>query len=125
MALLRIIQTIDNDAWKLTFINDPNELSDTDRKKMRQFGEPEIQVGGEFAYGEGSTFELPEKSVKIRSEFPFVQIFDAKDEDSDFYSNTQYKVIAYRDTIKDRFETALTELREISDTFTGENSTTY
>ena len=120
MATLRVFQAIDNDVWKLTFVNDPLELSDTDKKKMRQFGEPEIEVGGIYLAETGNEFTLPTKKVRIRSDFPFTQEFDSLS--APFSTSTQTKVEAYRDDIVDRFETALTTVRALADTFTGEKT---
>jgi len=122
MAILRVFQAIDNEVWKLTFVNDPLELSDTDKKKMRQFGEPEIEIGGVYLDNTANEFTLPTKKARIRSDFPFTQEFDSSSEPFDTY--TQTKVEAYRDEIVDRFETALTTVRAIADTFTGEKTYT-
>jgi len=122
MAILRVFQSIENDVWKLTFVNDADALSDTDRKKMKQFGEPEIEVGGVYLEAAPDEFTLPTKSVKIRSDFPFVQSFDSKSEPFDV--NTQTKVEAYRDEIVSRFSTALVDLRNTVDTFSGEKTYT-
>jgi len=122
MAILRVFQSIENDIWKLTFVNDADALSDTDRKKMKQFGEPEIEVGGVYLEADPNEFTLPTKSVKIRSDFPFVQTFDSKSEPFD--SNTQIKIEAYRDQIVDRFTTALLEVRNTVDSFSGEKTYT-
>lgn len=119
MALLRIHQTIKNDVWSLTFINDPDYLSDGDKKLMQKFGEPEIDMGGDFGTSP-NTFTLAAKKAKIRSDFPFLQTFDARDED--FEENTKIKVESYRDTIVTRFTSALETLREAEDTFTGERT---
>jgi hypothetical protein len=120
MATLRVFHKIDNDVWKLTFVNDPIELSDTDKKKMRQFGEPEIQVGGVYLENTGNEFALPTKTVRIRSDFPFTQEFDSTS--TPFDTATQTKVEAYETAIVNRFTTALTTLRAIPDTFTGERT---
>lgn len=122
MAILRVYQTIENDLWKLTFVNDPDHLSDSDKKRMKAFGEPEIQVGGVYLDTTANEFTLPEKYVRIRSDFPFVQTFDSTS--ADFETNTQTKVEAYRDDIVTRFTTAITTLRAIPDTFTGEKTYT-
>jgi hypothetical protein len=122
MAILRVFQSIENDIWKLTFVNDPDELSDTDRKKMKQFGEPEIEVGGVYLESDPNEFTLPTRSIKIRADLPYVQTFDSKSEPFD--ANTQIKVEAYRDEIVDRFTTALTTLRSTADTFSGEKTYT-
>lgn len=120
MATLRAFQSIDNDVWKITFVNDPLELSDTDKKKMRQFGEPTIELGGVYLEETENEFTLPTKKGRIRSDFPFTQEFDSLS--TPFDTNTQTKVEAYRDEIVDRFTTALTTVRAIADTFTGERT---
>lgn len=122
MAILRVYQKQDNDVWKLTFVNDPLELSDTDKKKMRQFGEPEIALGGVYLASTGNEFTLPTKTGRIRSDFPFTQEFDSTA--APFDTNTQIKVEAYRDVIVSRFTSALITLRAITDTFTGEKTYT-
>lgn len=120
MALLRVFQDIDNEVWNLTFVNDQTYLSDGDKKAMRQFGEPEIDMGGTFLADTANEFSLPTKKAKIRSDFPYTASFDSRD--SDFETNTVTKVEGYRDAIVTRFTTALTDLREMEDTFTGEKT---
>lgn len=122
MAILRVYQSIDADVWKLTFVNDPLHLSDTDRKKMNQFGEPEIQMGGVFLENTDNEFTLPEKTARIRSDFPFTQEFDSSA--APFDEATQTKVEGYRDAIVAAFTTAIEDLRDIPDTFTGEKTYT-
>lgn len=119
MALLRVFQKIENDVWKLTFVNDPAELSDTDKRRMQQYGEPIIELGGAVANGEDS-YILPTKSGKLRSDFPYTQEFDSKT--APFDTNTQTKVEAYRDQIVTEFTNAIVALRAIPDTFTGEKT---
>ena len=121
MAILRVYQTIENDVWKLTFVNDPDQLSDTDKSLMRRFGEPEIQMGGTFLSG-GDQFTLPTVTARIRSDFPYIQTFDATQ--PPFNTDTQVKVEGYRDAIVTEFTTALTTLRAMTDTFTGEKTYT-
>lgn len=118
MALIRVFQAIDNDVWKVTFHNDPTELSEDDKKRMRKFGEPEIDLGGVFLDGEEDEFTLPSKKAKIRSDFPYTAEFDSRD--SPFDENTSTKVVAYRTEIINRITSALEDLRDQADTFTGE-----
>lgn len=122
MAILRVYQSIDNDVWKLNFVNDPIELSDTDKKLMKRFGEPEIEMGGVYLEGTGNEFTLPTKKARIKADFPFLQEFDSKA--PPFNTNTQTKVEAYREDIVERFTDALVALRETPDTFTGEKTYT-
>lgn len=120
MALVRVYQGIDNDVWSLTFVNDPSYLSEGDKKAMRQFGEPEIALGGTFLSETENEFTLPAKTAKLRSDFPFTQTFDSRDET--FSENTLTKVVGYRDAIITRITDAIEALREEADTFTGEHT---
>lgn len=120
MALIRVYQTIEKDVWKLTFVNDPDNLSESDKLLMRKLGEPQIDLGGEIP-GEGEdAFILPNKYVKIRSDFPYTAEFDSNS--APFDTNTQTKVENYRDEIVSRFTDAFTALRAFTDTFTGEKT---
>jgi hypothetical protein len=118
MAKIRVFKEITNDVWKAMFVNDAQELSETDKKLMRKFGEPEIQVGGLYLDGDPDEFELPELTIKIRSDLPYTAEFDSRT--APFDENTQTKVEAYIADIVDRFESAFTTLRAMPDTYTGE-----
>lgn len=118
MALIRVFQVIDNDVWKVTFNNDPVELSEDDKKRMKKFGEPEIDLGGTFLGTTDNEFVLPSKKAKIRADFPYTAEFDSRD--SQFAEDTETKVVAYRTEILSRITTAFTTLRAQTDTFTGE-----
>ena len=89
MALLRVFQEIDNDIWKLTFVNDPEYLSEGDKKLMSQFGEPEIDLGGTFLAETANEFTLPTKKAKVRSDFPYTSSFDSRD--ADFEENPVFR----------------------------------
>lgn len=116
--LIRVYRAIDNDVWKLTFLNDPLELSEDDKKRMKKFGEPEINLGGTFLEDTDDEFVLPNKYVKIRSDFPYTAEFDIRD--TQFAENTSTKVTAYQTEIITRLTDAIEGLRDQTDTFTGE-----
>jgi hypothetical protein len=116
--ILRVFQKIVNDVWSVTFVNDPLALSEGDKLAMQQFGEPEINLGGTFLAETENTFTLPIQLAKIRSDFPYTQYFDARD--AAYSSNTQVKVLGYRDAIVTLVTAAMTTLREQADTFTSE-----
>lgn len=118
MALIRVYQTIENDIWKLTFVNDISELTESDKSLMRKFGEPQINVGGTFG-SDDDAFTLPDKYIKIRSDLPYTQEFDSRD--TTFDTDTSIKVLSYRDAIVTEITTAFTTLRDMEDTFTGEH----
>lgn len=116
--LFRVFQSIENDIWKVLIVNDPDKISDTDKKLMKQYGEPEINVGGTFLSGTGNEFTLPATYVKIRSDFPYEQDFDSTA--TPFDTNTQTKVEGWRDAVLSLIDTAITTLRANVDTFTAE-----
>lgn len=118
MSLIRVFQTIDNDVWSVTFVVDPSHLSEGDKKLMRQFGEPEVEMGGTFLASTDNEFTLPTKKARLRSDFPFTESFDSRD--ADFEENTKTKVEGYRAAIVTRMTTAFTTLRAQEDTFTSE-----
>lgn len=120
MALIRTFRWIDNTVWNVQFVNDPNHLSDTDKRLMKQWGEPEIQMGGTFLEGDANEFTLPTKSARLRSDFPYTQEFDSAS--APFDENTQTKVTAYEAEILTRIDDALETLRAHVDTFTGEST---
>lgn len=47
-TILKITRTIDNDIWKIIFSIDPLKFSESDKRLISKFGEPEINVGGVF-----------------------------------------------------------------------------
>lgn len=51
MAILRTFKSIENDLYILQFVNDTDALGEEDKKRMRKFGEPEINLGGTFIGG--------------------------------------------------------------------------
>lgn len=115
MTKFRTYRTIENDVWKVTFIND--SMSEADRDLMEKFGEPEINLGG--TYGSSpNQFTLPDKYAKIRSDFPYTAEFDAND--TPFDTNTGTKVSSYETGVITKITDALTTLRTNSDSFTGE-----
>ncbi len=112
----KVDQSIANEVWILLFTNVPEKIAESDKILMRHYGEPQINVGGTILDGEETEFTLPDRYLKIRSDFPFQSEFDSKG--TPFDTDTQAKVEGYRDEILDRIETALTTLRANVDTFT-------
>lgn len=77
---------------------------------LARFGEPTVECGGEFDNEEGGddaiTFELADDDRSFPSQFPVVKFFDLNDDE-----DANEKAVFYRDTIKDRIEEAMSELR--------------
>ena len=117
-ALLRIKRYINNYIWNLTFTLDIEKLAESDKDLMRKFGEPEINIGGVFLPDTSDSFTLPDKYLKVRSDFPYTQQFDSKT--ATFGTNTQVKVVAFQEDFVGKYTSAFIALRENADTFTGE-----
>ncbi len=109
MAKLRIFSYLENDVYTLRFENDPQALSNEDKQLMREFGEPEMNIGGTFLDSTPEEFTLPDSYVRIRSGFPVVRYFDAKG--GEFATDTLEKVEGYKAEFIVRFEDAFTQLR--------------
>ncbi len=121
MAKIRVFSYLKNEVYTLRFENDASALSEDDKQLMRDFGEPEINMGGDFLAGGENEYTLPNAYVKVRSGFPYTKEFDAKS--GEFSTNTAIKVDGYRDAIIARFTSAFETLRDKapdSKAFTGE-----
>ena len=121
-AILKIIRSIENDIWKITFSVDPLKFSESDKQLIAKFGEPEINVGGLIdgpqIQGESINYTLPDRYIKIRSGLPFTQEFDSKSEM--FQEFTKEKALRYQDAFVNRYTGAIEDLRAKQDTFSGE-----
>ena len=118
-ALLKIKRVIENDIFKLTFSLDINSLSESDKDLIRKFGEPQINIGGTYLADTDNEYTLPDKFLRVRSDLPYIQEFDAKSNTMGF-SSSQAQATAFHDEFVARYQTAFTELRSNPDTFTGE-----
>jgi hypothetical protein len=118
-ALLKIKRTLDNDIFKINFSLDISSLPESDKDLIRKFGEPQINVGGLYLEDTDNEFTLPDKFIRVRSDMPFVQEFDAK---SNFlgFTSTQIQAEAFQEAFVAKYQEAFTNLRATSDTFTGE-----
>jgi hypothetical protein len=122
MAKLRVFSYLKNEVYTLRFENDAAALSEDDKQLMRDFGEPEINVGGVILSGDEAEYTLPNAYLKVRSGFPYVREFDAKS--GEFSTATVVKVEGYRDAIVSRFTAAFEALRDRlpdSQSYTGEH----
>jgi hypothetical protein len=118
-ALLKIKRVIDNDVFKITFSLDVNSLPENDKELIRKFGEPQINIGGEYLSGTDNEFTLPDKFLRIRSDLPYTQEFDAKSNLFGFAS-TEAQAYAFQDAFISNYIGAFETLRNNADTFTGE-----
>jgi len=108
---IRVYNTLENDVYKPVIYTE--DWSEGDLKLMKLFGEPEIELGGIFTGP--PLFTMPTEYVKIATESPFSQAFDARD-----HADADDRADIWKLEIKTRIIDAVTDLRLLSDTFTGE-----
>ena len=116
---LRQFKTLSNDIFTVAIHTE--DWSEADRQLMERFGEPEINVGGEDTVCD-PTYTLPDELVKIMSESPFVQSFDARDDED--AGDAEAKANCWATATSDKISAAVTTMRNQTDTFTGESVTT-
>lgn len=75
---LRKYSTIENNVYIVRLVTE--DWSETDKALMTRFGEPTVNLGGDFAITEPySEFHLDDNNVRVMSDSPFVQKFDIRD----------------------------------------------
>ena len=94
------------------------EWSEGDNELMASYGEPEIDLGGDFTGP--PAFSLPHSFSRIKSGSPFVGKFDYDDDvQAESYAGVwEAEIIVI-------LKAAITTLRANDDTFTGETVETY
>lgn len=117
-ALLKIKRVIENDIFKITFSLDNEKLPESDKELLRKFGEPSIDIGGTYTPSAGTSFTLPAKFIKVKSDLPHTQEFDSKS--ADYSTNTKEKALKFQETFITKYNAAFAALRAKADTFTGE-----
>ena len=78
----RVFSEMDNMVYRV--IVDTEDWSQGDIELMEQFGEPEVNVGGEIYYtfnGEERTITLGDEYVRLMHGFPYARGFDSRDFD--------------------------------------------
>lgn len=125
-ALLKIKRSIDNDVWKLNFALDASSLSDNDKELIRKFGEPQIDIGCTLLQGTPNEVTIPNKWVRIRSDLPFTQEFDAKslnvppNNHEQAQAAAEEQALAFQTFFVAAYTDAFVTLRQTGDAFTGE-----
>lgn len=118
-ALLKIKRSLDNDVFRINFALDSSTLPESDKELIRKFGEPQLNIGGVYLADTDNEFTLPDKFIRVRSDLPYTQEFDAKSNVLGF-SSAQAQALAFQDEFVARYSDAFTTLRSLPDTFTGE-----
>lgn len=105
------------------------DWSENDRRLMVKFGEPEINLGGEFSCVPNSDSSSQEDIIvrlddvyaRIMTEAPFTQKFDSRDYGS--VDNAKCLMNRWCSTIEDRITAAVTSLRSKDNFFASEEIT--
>ena len=116
---LRVLQSIENENYVFIFSIDPSSISSDDMALFTKYGPQSIDFGGTFTDNASVTFTLPDIYYDLPTSFPVQQVFSATGS-SPFASNTANRLQVYRTAIENNITTAITTLRTMSDTFTGE-----
>ena len=104
------------------------EVSPVEQEAIDRFGEPVIDVGGDFTGsatrpGEGSptatTFTLPSKNYYLPTTFPVQQTFSLTD-----FADADVRAEVYRQTIVTRIGSARTTILARASAFVGETLVT-
>ena len=107
----RVFLNMDDGVFRITIHTE--DWSEGDRELMAQYGEPEVNVGGEVTYlldGETKTKVFGDMLVRVMHGFPYARGFDSRD-----YSSTKEAIAigkAWDDMVLERIDGAVRALRE-------------
>lgn len=112
----RIYQGFDNSVFQVVVRTE--DWSQGDLELMVQYGEPEVDIGGDIQYlfdGETKTATFGSEFLRVLHGFPHVRGFDARDypNETETKSLEEAKAvgIAWKDAVLGRIDTAITSLR--------------
>ena len=106
----RIFSSMDNSVFWISI--DTEDWSEGDLELMVQFGEPEVNVGGEISYAyhdEPKAKTFGDEFVRLLHGFPYRRCFDARD-----YEGTDEAVAigaAWKEAVLARIDSAIVSLR--------------
>jgi len=118
---VKVFTTIENDVFKVLLETD--QFTDTEQKKMEEFGQPEINVGGVYLATTVNEYTIPNKYVRIRQDFPYTQNFDSRD--AAFSTNTAIKSNAWKTAVLTRLDDAIVTLLAENADFVNEEVHIY
>lgn len=103
-------------------------VTPAEQELLRQFGMPEVAVGGDFSGsatrpGDVSptavTFSLATETRRLPQDFPVKQVFSLDDA-----ATADVQAVVFQNTINSRITSALTTLKAMVPNFVGESLTT-
>lgn len=107
----RVFQNMVNAVFCVSIYTE--DWSEGDCELMDQFGEPEINVGGDVEYvfdNEHKTKKFGDEFVRVIHGFPYKRGFDSRDYSS--YDEAVAVGKAWKDIVLDRIDSAVVALRE-------------
>ena len=73
---IRTFYRLENDVYSVSIYT--QDWSEGDKNLMQEFGEPQVDLGGDFGTGPNA-FSLPNRLANVLTNSPFTQGFDARD----------------------------------------------
>lgn len=107
----RVFLDMDNSVFRVVIETD--DWSEGDLKLMDQYGEPEVNVGGEVQYmfeDETKTKTFGDEYVRVLDGFPFMRGFDSRDYEST--GEARAIGVAWKELVLGRIDSAVMALRE-------------
>lgn len=107
----RVFLEMDDGVFRV--VVDTEDWSEGDVSLMEQYGEPEVNVGGEVQYtyaGELKTKQFGDMYVRILHGFPYSRGFDSRDYGS--VAEARAVGTAWKDIVVERINDAVSLLRE-------------
>lgn len=91
------------------------KLTELEKDKICHFGDPEVDVGGNFTDGGSINFTLPNQFRELSTGFPYTQKFDGdSNPDAEDYAET------WKDEMTVRLTAQINLVTSMNDDFTGE-----
>lgn len=110
----RVYSTMDNGVYRVDVYTEDWSHGDVDL--MMQFGEPEIEMAGEFEYTyneEKRSKDLGNELARVMHGFPYSRVFDSRDYDGKVDEAVEAGR-AWKEKILARIDFAIKELRDKS-----------
>lgn len=107
----RVYLEMDDAVFRVTI--DTEDWSEGDLDLMAQYGEPEVNIGGEVQYlydDELKVKEFGDQFVRVLHEFPYCRGFDSRDYES--IAECRALGTAWKDLVLQRIDSAVRQLRE-------------
>lgn len=115
---IRSFRSLNNNVYRISIQTE--DWSQQDLRLMAEFGEPSVDLGGEFEADTSDVFELPARPVRVKSDIhKMIQDFDGRDN-----INSKNRAMAWETEMISRLTDSIIELRtNIGEQFAAETVT--